>query len=81
MDKKTSTVDKIKLVIEKIRPYIIGDGGDIEFVKFDKNLGTVYVKLLGNCVNCGLADYTIKDMVEELLTAEIPEVLSVEQVL
>ena len=81
MNKKSSTVDKIKFVIEKVRPYILGDGGDIEFVKYDKDSGIVYVRLLGNCVNCSSADYTIKDMVEELLTAEIPEILSVEQVL
>lgn len=76
-----NTVEKIKHIIEKVRPYILGDGGDIEFVKYDEETNIVYVRLLGNCVNCTMADYTIKDMVEEVITAELPEVLSVEQVL
>lgn len=75
------TVENIKFVINKIRPYIISDGGDVEFVKFDEETGTVYVKLLGNCANCGYSDYTIKDTIEEVLTSEVPDVLSVEQVL
>lgn len=75
------TVEHIKFVIDKIRPYIISDGGDIEFVRFDSETGIVYVKLLGNCVDCGYADFTIKDTIEEVLTNEVPEVISVEQVL
>ncbi|NLW14889.1 MAG: NifU family protein [Erysipelothrix sp.] len=69
--------DKIILTINRIRPYIQGDGGDIEFVSFDKDTGVVMVKLLGACVGCSLIDFTLKGGVEALLMDEIPEVTEV----
>lgn len=62
--------------LDKIRPYIQRDGGDMEFVSVDEN-GVVTVKLLGACVGCGLIDYTLKGGVEALLMDEIPEVTGV----
>ena len=67
--------DKIKEEIEKVRPYLQGDGGDVEFVKFED--GIVYVKLSGACSNCSLIDFTLKDGIEEILVNEIPEVRQV----
>lgn len=67
--------DRIKEEIEKIRPFLQGDGGDIEFVSFED--GIVHVKLSGACSNCSLIDYTLKDGIEEILVNEIPEVKSV----
>ena len=61
--------------IEKIRPFLNNDGGDIEFVSFQD--GVVHVKLTGACAGCSLIDYTLKDGIEEILTSEIPEVISV----
>ena len=61
--------------IEKIRPFLMGDGGDIEFVKFED--GIVHIKLTGACANCSMIDYTLKDGIEEILVNEIPEVKSV----
>ena len=61
--------------IEKIRPFLMGDGGDVEFVKFED--GVVYIKLTGACANCSMIDYTLKDGIEEILVNEIPEVKSV----
>ncbi|MDE8285496.1 NifU family protein [Erysipelothrix rhusiopathiae] len=62
--------------LDKIRPYIQCDGGDMEFVSVDEN-GVVTVKLLGACIGCGLIDYTLKGGVEALLMDEIPEVTGV----
>lgn len=62
--------------MDKIRPYIQRDGGDMQFVKIDEN-GIVTVKLLGACIGCGLVDYTLKGGVEALLMDEIPEVRGV----
>ena len=70
--------NKIKEEIEKVRPFLQGDGGDVEFVKFEN--GDVYVKLSGACQNCSLVDFTLKDGIEEILVNEIPEVKSVIQV-
>ena len=44
---KKETEQKIKDLIERIRPYLINDGGDLEFIKYEKNI--VYVKLTGAC--------------------------------
>jgi len=71
-------VDHIKFIIEKIRPFLINDGGDVEFVNYKD--GIVYIKLTGACTNCVFADSEIKDTVESILTSEIPEVVEVKQV-
>ena len=78
MVSEMSIEDKIKSEIDKIRPFLIGDGGDLEFVKFDD--GIVYVKLIGACAGCTMVDYTLSDVVEEILVNEIPEVKKVERI-
>lgn len=72
------TIDEIKKVIEKLRPYLQRDGGDIEFVDFKD--GIVYVRMLGACVGCSLIDSTLKDGVEQILMEEVPEVIEVQNV-
>lgn len=67
---------RIIAALDKIRPYIQRDGGDMEFVSVDAH-GVVTVKLLGACVGCGLIDYTLKGGVEALLMDEIEEVTGV----
>ena len=67
--------DKIKEIIEKLRPFLIGDGGDIEFVKYEDSI--VYIKMLGACVGCSLIDYTLKDGVEAAIKEEVPSVKKV----
>ncbi|CAM4140006.1 NifU family protein [Erysipelothrix inopinata] len=68
--------ERIIRSLDKIRPYIQRDGGDMEFVSVDEN-GIVTVRLLGACVGCGLIDYTLRGGVEALLMDEIPEVTGV----
>ena len=70
--------EKIKNVIEKLRPFLIGDGGDIEFVKYENDI--VYVKLLGACAGCSLIDYTLKDGVENAIKEEVPSVKEVQNI-
>lgn len=70
--------EKIKEIINKLRPYLIGDGGDIEFVKYKD--GIVYIKMLGACAGCALIDYTLKDGVEMAIKEEVPEVKEVRNV-
>lgn len=69
--------DQINEIIEKIRPFLISDGGDVEFVKFEN--GTAYVKMVGNCANCLYSDLTMSETIETILTSEIPEVIKVEE--
>jgi Fe-S cluster biogenesis protein NfuA len=74
-----SIENKIIEVLNKIKPFLNDDGGDLEFVKFED--GIVYVRLLGACEGCAMADNTIKDMVEYTLTFEIPEVKEVRNII
>lgn len=69
---------KINTVLDKIKPYLISDGGNLEFVKFED--GIVYIKLLGACSHCSMMEVTLKDGIEEALINEIPEVKSVQKV-
>ena len=68
-------VDKIIEIIENLRPYLISDGGDIHFLKYED--GIVYVKMQGACANCMMLDVTIKDGIEATIKDEIPEVKEV----
>lgn len=69
---------RIKSVIEKVKPFLISDGGNLEFVKYEN--GIVYVKLFGACQNCPMLDVTLKDGIEELIINEIPEVKEVKNI-
>lgn len=72
------TNKKIENIINQIRPYLVSDGGDIQFIKFED--GIVYIKMLGACSDCAYIDYTIKDGIEQMLVNEIPEVTEVKQI-
>jgi Fe-S cluster biogenesis protein NfuA len=67
---------KIIEKLEKIRPFLVRDGGDLEFVAFKD--GIVYIKMMGACVDCGLIDNTLKDGIEVILMEEVDGVLGVE---
>lgn len=70
---------RINSVIDKIRPFLIQDGGNLEFVKYENNI--VYVRLTGACSECSMIDITLKDGIEQLITNEIPEVKEVKNVI
>lgn len=69
------TEKKIIEIIDTLRPYLINDGGDIEFIKFED--GIVYIRMLGACAECGLIDFTLKDGIEFAIKEEVPEVKEV----
>ena len=66
---------KIISIIDKLRPFLISDGGNLEFVKYENYI--VYVRLMGACKDCALIDVTLKDGIEEFIKNEIPEVVEV----
>jgi len=70
--------EKIQAVIDKIRPMLQADGGDVELV--DVVDGVVTVRLKGACAGCPMSQMTLKNGIERFLKKEIPEVKSVEQV-
>ena len=78
MKKKTDVELRILALIDKIRPFLISDGGNLEFVKYEDNI--VYVRLTGACRDCPMIDVTLKDGIEELIVNEIPEVKEVRNI-
>jgi Fe-S cluster biogenesis protein NfuA len=68
----------IQEVLDKMRPYMNAEGGDIEFVEF-KN-GIVYIKIKGACADCGMIDLDISEGIEAMLIDSVPGVIGVEQV-
>ena len=66
---------KIITVLDKIRPYLQNDGGNVDFVKYENCVA--YVKLIGACSNCPLADHTLESGIETALINEIPEIIKV----
>ena len=66
---------KIKEIIDELRPYLMNDGGNIEFIKYENNI--VYIKLSGACAECQMIDLTLKDGIENAIKEEIPEVSEV----
>lgn len=67
--------EQIIKTLNKIRPYLHAEGGDVEFVSFAD--GVVHVRMLGACVGCSTLDYTLKDGIEALLVETVPEVIEV----
>ena len=70
--------DQIITVLEKIRPFLNRDGGDIEFVDYKE--GEVFVRMIGACAGCDLIDSTLQDGVATLLKEEVPGVVKVTNV-
>lgn len=64
--------EKIKNIIEEIRPYLNMEGGDIEFVKYEDKY--VYVKLKGHCAECMDQDFTLKNYILAMLQSEVEEI-------
>ena len=72
--------DKVKALVDKIRPFMQRDGGDLEFVELTEDL-VVRVRLQGACHGCPSAQMTIKGVVEKIIREEIPEIKAVEAVI
>lgn len=64
--------EKIKEMIEQMRPYINMDGGDITFVKYEDKY--VYVRLSGACSDCIGIDITLNNNLLSYFQSEIPEI-------
>ena len=67
--------DKVEVVLDKIRPGLVADGGNVELV--DINDGTVEVRLTGACDGCPMAAMTLQMGIERILKQEIPEIKEV----
>ncbi len=71
--------DRIKEVLDQIRPGLQADGGDVELVSIEDD-GTVKVELKGACAGCPMSTMTIKNGIEQALKEHVPEVNEVVEV-
>lgn len=71
--KKNET--KIIEIIDQLRPFLVNDGGDIKFIKYENEI--VYIKMLGACANCHMLNLTLKEGIETAIKSEVPEVKEV----
>jgi len=71
--------DKIEDALNKVRPSLQADGGDVQFVDVDEN-GVVKVRLTGACGGCPMSQMTLKMGIEKVLKQNVPEVEKVESV-
>ena len=70
--------EKINDVLDKLRPFLINDGGNVEFIKYED--GICYLKFTGACINCALNSVTLNDGIKGVLINEIPEITDVKLV-
>ncbi len=75
MEIEDSKIELIKATIDKIRPFIQRDGGDVTFDSFED--GIVYVSVSGACEGCALISSTLYDGIETLIMEEVPGVIAV----
>jgi len=71
--------EKVESALEKVRPSLQADGGDVELVDVDDD-GIVRVRLTGACGGCPMSQMTLKMGIERILKQNIPEVQAVESV-
>ena len=59
--KDEEIIDKILVLIDKLKPFLMNDGGNLEFVKYENNI--VYVRMLGACNDFDMMDITFKEVI------------------
>jgi len=65
--------DKVEMALDKIRPMLAADGGNVELVEVT-NEGVVKLRLTGTCGCCPMSQMTLKMGIERILKQEVPEV-------
>ncbi|MGE0087331.1 MAG: NifU family protein [Desulfococcaceae bacterium] len=69
--------EKVQAALNKIRPALQRDGGDVELVDVSAD-GAVKVRLKGACSGCPMSQMTLRNGIERVLRQEVPEIKSVE---
>lgn len=72
----SAVVEKVRGIIEELRPYLQSDGGDCELIKVEDNVA--YVRLVGACVGCPSSIMTLRSGVENRIKEAVPEIEAVE---
>lgn len=71
--------EQVEKVLERIRPALQADGGDVELVEITAD-GVVKLRLQGSCIGCPSSTMTLQMGIERALKSEVPQVARVESV-
>ncbi len=69
--------EKVKEILDRVRPALQADGGDVELVDVDEENGVVKVRLMGACRGCPMSQLTLQIGIERELKDKVPEVKKV----
>jgi len=75
-NKEEAVKEKVEAVLNRIRPALQADGGDVELIDVTSD-GVVKIRLTGACRGCPLSEMTLKVGIEKTLKQEVPEVKAV----
>lgn len=78
MANSATVEERVNAALDKVRPGIQADGGEVWLIKVED--GVAWVQMLGACGGCSAANMTLKGAIELVVTAEVPEVREVLQV-
>ncbi|MGC8485505.1 MAG: NifU family protein [Candidatus Baltobacteraceae bacterium] len=74
----TELAERVNAALDKVRPGIAADGGEVWLVRIDGSVA--FVQMLGACGGCPASHLTLKGAIEAIVTAEVPEITEVVQV-
>lgn len=77
-DRAASIEERVNAAIDKVRPGIAADGGEVWLIKVEN--GVAFVQMLGACGGCPASTMTLKGAIEAIVTADVPEIREVVQI-
>lgn len=72
--------ERVESALETVRPYLMEDGGDVEFVRYEAESGVIEVRLLGMCASCPMSIMTLRAGIERVVLKAVPEARRIENV-
>ncbi|MFM7497812.1 MAG: NifU family protein [Bacteroidota bacterium] len=71
--------DRVQAALDTIRPYLAGDGGDVELLEVNE-AGEVRLRLLGHCEQCNIRHLTLSNGIEKVIRQSLPEITRIETI-
>ena len=74
-----SLFDRVQAALDTIRPYLEGDGGNVELLEVNQ-AGEVRLRLIGNCEQCNISHLTQRNGIEKVIRLSVPEITLIESI-
>jgi Fe-S cluster biogenesis protein NfuA len=74
-----SLFDRVQAALDTIRPYLEGDGGNVELLEVNQ-AGEVRLRLIGNCEQCNISQLTLRNGIEKVIRQSVPEITLIESI-